>query len=198
MKSATDSASDGVVDDDVTPETERKRPRRGFNPLVIAGAVLVVVATACAVVFGTLWFTASHDDSLNYSKMRDDALRAAEQGSINLTTLDYRHVAQGLSRWKDSTTGSLYTQLTSGNLVSTFTKEAQSAKSVTTGRVLDGVITNLDEHSGTANALIYMDVTVSAAGSQPSEKRLPLQWQLTLTSSGWKLACLNSCQTPGQ
>jgi Mce-associated membrane protein len=192
----TDTDTDGDVG--VAAEDGRRARDGRRNPLVIAGVVLVVVATACAVVFGVLWYTASHDDSLNYSKLRDDALRAAEQGSINLTTLDYRNVQQGLNRWKDSTTGALYGQLTSGSLVTTFSKQAQQAKSITTGKVLDGVITSLDEHAGQAQALVYVDVTVTTAGGQPTEKRLPLQWQLTLTNSGWKLACYGPCSSSGQ
>jgi Mce-associated membrane protein len=177
---------------DATPEPVR----RDRNPLVVAGMVLVVVAVVCAGVFGGLWLKASHDDSLAFSRMRDDALRAAEQGSINLTTLDYRHVTEGLARWKSSTTGGLYSQLTQGSLVSTFTKQAQQAKSITTGKVLDGVLTDLDEHAGKASALIYMDVTVSAGGAKPVEKRVPLQWQLTLTGTGWKLSGIAQGSTP--
>lgn len=190
-ESDTDIGTDSAADADETAQ----RRRGGRNPLVIAGVVLVVIVTACAVVFGVLWYTASHDSALNNSRMRDDALRAAEQGSINLTTLDYRNVAQGLNKWKDSTTGTLYTQLTSGSLVRTFSQQAQQARSVTSGKVLDGVITSLDAQKGQAEALVYVDVTVTAAGGQPTEKRLPLQWQLTLTSSGWKLACYQSCSS---
>src|ERR1700756_2936803 len=89
----------------------------GRSPLIIAGSVLAVVAVAAAVVFGVLWHSAASGDSAGVAKMRDEALQAAEQGSLNLTTLDYRNVQQGLDRWKASTTGSLYTQLTSKSLV---------------------------------------------------------------------------------
>src|SRR6266568_2078663 len=123
-------------------EAEKSVPRNR-NPLVVAGAVLVAVGTAPAVIFGVLWHNTATGQALATSRARDDALRAAEQGSINLTTLDYHNVQQGLDRWKQSTTGALYQQLTQGNLVSTFTKQAQQAKSVTTGKVLDGVITQL-------------------------------------------------------
>jgi Mce-associated membrane protein len=130
--------------------------------------------------------------------MRDDALRAAEQGSINLTTLDYRHVQQGLDTWKQSTTGDLYGQLTSGSLVSTFAKQAQQAKSVTKGTVTEGVLTDLDEHAGKASALIYMSVRVTASDGKTTTKNLPLQWQLTLTSSGWKLSGIDQNTQSGQ
>jgi Mce-associated membrane protein len=158
------------------------------NPLTVAGIALVLVATAAAVIFGVLWHNAANASESSTAKSRDDALRAAEQGSINLTTLDYRDVQQGLDRWKQSTTGDLYTQLTQGDLVSTFTKQAQQAKSVTTGKVLDGVITQLDGNA--AQAIVYMQVTVSAAGGKPTTKLVPLQWNLTDTSSGWKLSGL--------
>lgn len=192
MSTETDSV-DVVVsdrDDDVV-----ESPRQGRNPLVIAGVVLVVIAAIAAAVFGVLWFNAAHSDSAAYSKMRDDALRAAEQGSINLTSLDYRHVKDGLNRWKQSTTGTLYQQLNSGNLATTFTKQAEQAKSVTTGKVLDGVITDLDDHAGKASALIYMQVTVSAKGSKPTEKLVPLQWDLQLVNGVWKLSGIPSSST---
>lgn len=186
------SGSDDVDTDTAgadTAEPAAEPSRRSNRSLVITGWVLVAVAAVCALVFGVLWVNASgNSDAASFSKMRDDALRAAEQGSINLTTLDYRNVQQGLNRWRDSTTGELYSQLTSGNLVSTFTKQAQQAKSITTGKVLDAVITDLDEHAGKASALVYMDVTVSASGGKPSEKRVPLQWDLTLVNGVWKLS----------
>lgn len=179
------------VDEDVVEWPARRR-----NPLVIAGAVLVTIAAVCAIVFGVLWANAAHNASLAFSKMRDAALQAAEQGSINLTTLDYRNVNQGLDRWKQSTTGTLYSQLTSGSLVSTFTKQAQQAKSITTGKVLDGVITDLNQQAGKASALIYMQVTVSASGGKPTQKLVPLQWDLTLTGGAWKLSGIPQSSTP--
>jgi Mce-associated membrane protein len=170
-------------------EAEPSRPPRR-NSLVVAGIVLVAVAVIAAAVFGVLWLTAANANRSNSpAQSRDAALRAAEQGSINLTTLDYHNVQQGLDRWKQSTTGDLYTQLTQGNLVSTFTKQAQQAKSVTVGKVLDGVITQLD--SGKAQAIVYMQVTVSAAGAKPTTKLVPLQWNLTnVPNQGWKLSGL--------
>lgn len=195
MSAETDSVDVVVSDRDDDVETT---PRQGRNPLVVAGVVLVVIAALCAAVFGVLWFTAAHSNSSAYSKMRDDALRAAEQGSINLTTLDYRHVADGLNRWRQSTTGALYTQLTSGNLVSTFTKQAQQQKSVTTGKLLDGVITDLDDHAGKASALIYMQVTVSESGGKPTEKLVPLQWNLQLVNGAWKLSGIPTSSPSGQ
>jgi Mce-associated membrane protein len=187
-----DAAGPDGTGPDGTDQVER---RRRSNPLVLAGIVLVVIAAICAAVFGYLWFHAAHDDTLAFSTDRDKALQAAEQGSINLTTLDYRNVAQGLDRWKQSTTGDLYTQLTSGSLVSTFTKQAQQGKSVTTGTVVDGAITDLDDHAGKASALVIMRVQVTAAGKS-TQKLVPLQWGLTDTSTGWKLSAVE--QASGQ
>jgi Mce-associated membrane protein len=197
---ATESTPESTTEStaESTTESAERPARRGNRSLVIAGGVLVTIAAVCAVVFGVLWANAGSSDASNFSKMRDDALRAAEQGSINLTTLDYRNVQQGLDRWRSSTTGDLYSQLTSGNLVSTFTKQAQQAKSVTTGKVLDGVVTDLDEHAGKASALVYMQVTVSAAGSKATEKLVPLQWDLTQVNGVWKLSGIPQSAASGQ
>src|SRR6201992_2577115 len=173
---STEPDQDGEQVSDTDVDATPGPVRRGGNPLGVAGVALVVVAAACGAVFRGLWLKASHADSLAFSRMRDDALRAAEQGSISLTTLDYRNIVAGLNRWKSSTTGGLYSQLSSSSLVAQFTKQAQQDKSITTSKVLDGVITDLDEHAGQASALIYMDVTVSAAGAKPVDKRVPLQW----------------------
>jgi Mce-associated membrane protein len=191
------------MEDVMSTETEELAPaeaepvRRPRNSLVVAGIALVVVAMVAAAVFGVLWLTASNGNKSGaVAQSRDAALRAAEQGSINLTTLDYHNVQQGLDRWKQSTTGDLYTQLTQGNLVSTFTKQAQQAKSVTVGKVLDGVLTQLSGDK--AQAIVYMQVTVSAAGAKPTTKLVPLQWDLTnVPNQGWKLSGLPS-GTSGQ
>lgn len=183
------------------PDAAATRRSPGRNPLVIAGSVLAGVAVVCAVVFGVLWHSAASGDSAGVARMRDQALQAAEQGSVNLTTLDYRHVQEGLARWKASTTGSLQSQLTSKSLVDQFTKQEQQRKAVSTSKVKDGVITELDAKAGKASALVIMDVTVTEAGGKPSEKLEPLEWDLTLTKSGWKLSGIPNGQTnpaPGQ
>ncbi|HEX4705899.1 MAG TPA: hypothetical protein VH352_27525 [Pseudonocardiaceae bacterium] len=191
----SDSTNGDATDGDVAGGTVASDRSRG---LLVAGIVLLAIAVAAAAVFGVLWLTAAKDKSAALAQARDKALQAAEQGSINLTTLDYHNVQQGLDRWKASTTGDLYTQLTSGNLVSTFTKQAQQAKSVTVGKVLDGVITELDGDGvgAKAQAIVYMQVTVSAAGTKPTTKLVPLQWNLTDTGSGWKLSGLPQSSTP--
>lgn len=183
MSAEPDQVTEGVADSgtEVDPPGRRRR-----DPLVLAGVVLVVVAVVCAGVFGTLWAVASHDDSLTVGRMRDEALQAAEQGSVNLTTLDYRHVQQDLNRWKGSATGALYQALTSGG--TTFTKQVEQAKSITKGTVKDGVITQLDPRAGKASALVYVSVAVTVSGGKTTTKLLPLQWNLTLTKTGWKLS----------
>lgn len=203
MSTEADQAEAARAADEPAEETlaGTTRPWFGRNPLVIAGTVLAVAAVAGAVVFGLLWRSAASGGASDVAKMRDDALRAAEQGSINLTTLDYRHVQQGLDRWKASTTGSLHTQLTAPNLVQQFTKQEQQRKAVSTSKVKDGVITELDANAGKASALVIVNVTVTQAGGKPTTKLEPLEWNLTLTKSGWKLSGIPGGQsnpTPGQ
>jgi Mce-associated membrane protein len=182
-----------TTSDEVVPEPEAAGgERRRRNPLVLAGAILVAVALVCAVVFGVLWQQAANDSSLAFSKARDDVLRAAETGAANFTTLDYRNVQQGLDRWKQSATGDLYTQLTQGS--NTFSQQVTQAKAVTSGKVREAAVTELDTHAGKAATILVVDVTVTPAGQKAQTKTLPLEADLTATDTGWKLSALKQLQ----
>ncbi|HEX3792440.1 MAG TPA: hypothetical protein VHW44_31550 [Pseudonocardiaceae bacterium] len=165
--------------------------------LPAAALVLVVLALAAALVGGFLWYNAAHSDNLTYSRSRDTALQVAESGAVNFTTLDYRSIQQGLSRWKQSATGDLFTQLTSGQ--NTFESQVQSAKVVTTGKIVDGALTQLNLQQGTAQAIVLVDVTVKPPTGAASTKRLPLQVALTNTGNQtnqvWKLSGLSQIST---
>lgn len=184
-----------ATDEQAAADDAEESGRRRRNPLILAGTVLVVIAAILAGVFGFLWYQAAHDDTLAFATARDKALQAAEQGAINLTTLDYRNVQAGLNRWQQSTTGDLQKQFTTGSLVTTFAKQAQQGKTVTTGSVVDGAITDLDVHGGKATALVIVRVQVTASG-KTTAKLLPLQWGLTNTSTGWKISAVE--QASGQ
>lgn len=188
-----EAAQDRTARDDAVSEPETADgERRGRNPLVLAGAILVAVAFVCAVVFGALWWQAAHDSSLAYSQARDDVLRAAETGASNFTTLDYRNVQQGLDRWKQSATGDLYTQLTQAS--NAFSQQVAQAKAVTTGKVREAAVTQLDTHAGKASTILVVDVIVAPAGQKAQTKTLPLQADLIATNTGWKLSALKQLQ----
>ncbi len=162
----------------------RARPNRW----TLLALVLVAAALASAGWFGWSWYSAAHDDALSYSRTRDDVLRAGEQAIQNLNTLDYRTAQQGIRVWEDSTTGDLHNQLVSGS--STFLDQIAAAKTVTVAKVLDGAVTELDEHAGKASVIVAVDITVTPETGQPTDKRERLSGQLTRTSTGWKLSAV--------
>jgi Mce-associated membrane protein len=166
-------------------------PRRRWpprDPVLLVAVVLVVAAAACVGCFGWSWYRAAHDDSLAYSRDRDAVLRAGEQGVQNMNTLDYRKVDQGLSAWEDSSTGDLHQELVQGR--AQFTAQVRQGKTVTTAKVLDGAVTELDDRAGKASVIVAVQITVTPPAGTPATKQSRMRAQLTRTPSGWKLSAL--------
>lgn len=170
---------------DASSKAKRRLPR---DPVLLVAVALVVVAAACAGYFGRSWYAAAHDDSLAYSRDRDAVLRAAEQGVQNMNTLDYRKVDQGLTSWEDSSTGDLRQELVQGR--AQFTAQVQQAKTVTTAKILDGAVTELDDRAGKAATIVAVQITVTPPKGAPTTKQSRMRAQLTRTPFGWKLSAL--------
>jgi Mce-associated membrane protein len=171
-----------------SPDRPRRRLPRISDPVSVAATVLVVLAGACAAYFGWSWYRAAHDDALAYSRARDAVLRAAEQGAQNMNTLDYRKVDQGLTSWEDSSTGDLHQELVQGR--AQFTSQVQLAKTVTTAKILDGAVTELNDRTGKAGVIVAVQITVTPPAGAPTTKQSRMRAQLTRTPSGWKLSAL--------
>jgi Mce-associated membrane protein len=160
---------------------------RAPRPLFVA-AILATLSVVTAAVFGAFWWQAAHDSDAQFSAARDDVLRAAEQGVVNVNTLNYQTAEQGLRLWQQSTTGDLHDQLVSG--AADFLVQVRQAKTVTTARVREGAVTELDDRAGRASVIVALDVTVTPATGQSSNKRERLAAQLTRTADGWRLSAL--------
>jgi Mce-associated membrane protein len=158
------------------------------NPVFAAAALLAVAAAACAGWFGWSWYQAAHSDTLADARARDAALQDAEQGVLNFNTLNYHHATAGLRLWLDSSTGNLHSQLAQG--LAQEVKLVQSKQTITTARVLDGAVTQLDAGAGTASVMVAVAVTVTPAKGSPFTERESEVGQLTRTSAGWKLSAL--------
>jgi Mce-associated membrane protein len=178
--------------DEDAAETPPDRPRRWrpriSDPVPLVATVLAVVAGAFAAYFGWSWYDAAHDDALAYSRARDAVLRAGEQGVQNMNTLDYRKVDQGLAAWEGSSTGDLHQELVQGR--AQFTSQVQLAKTVTTAKILDGAVTELDDRAGKAGVIVAVQITVTPPTGTPTTKQSRMRAQLTRTPSGWKLSAL--------
>lgn len=180
-RARTENRTDG-------PRERRRRLLRIGDPVRAAGVALVVAAAACAAYFGWSWYDAAHDEALRFSRTRDAVLRAAEQGVQNLNTLDYRKVGEGFARWEASSTGDLHDQLVKGR--AQFEAQVRQARTVTTARILEGAVTELDARAGKAGVIVALQITVTPPNGRPTTKPSRMRAQLTRTPSGWKLSAL--------
>jgi Mce-associated membrane protein len=156
--------------------------------LVLSALVLALLAAGTAGWTGWSWWSATHDDSLRYSQTRDEVQRTAEQAVQNLNTLDYRTAESGIDLWIASTTGTLHDQLNQGR--QNFLAQIQKAKTVTTAKILDGAVTELDDRAGKASVIVAIELTVTPANGRPTTKRQRLAGQLTRAGSTWKLSSI--------
>ncbi|WP_211245920.1 hypothetical protein [Actinomadura oligospora] len=173
-------------------EPERKRSWRR-DPLILVALAITVIAGLAAAWFGWSYHSASNDKGINQARMRDDVLRSAEQEVVNLNTLDYTKIDQGLSLWQDSTTADLYNQIVQGRqqLAASITK----AKTVSTAKILESGITELDSDAGKAGVMVAIRVTVTTPDGKSSTTTRRLSGQLTRTSDGWRLSALGQAAT---
>ncbi|HEV3379380.1 MAG TPA: hypothetical protein VG142_00100 [Trebonia sp.] len=156
-------------------------------PLAAASA-LAVAAAACAGWFGWSWHSAAHSPALADARARDVALAGAEQAVLNFNTLDYHQASAGLNLWLESSAGSLHSQLAQN--LKQEVQLVQGKKTITTAKILDGAVTQLDTGAGTASVMVAVDVTVTPAKGSPFTERESEIGQVTRTSSGWKLTSL--------
>jgi Mce-associated membrane protein len=170
-------------------DTPGPPPPRGPSLVLGIAGVLAAAAAACAAWFGWSWYASAHSAGLADARARDAVLQDAEQAVLNFNTLDYRKAAPGLQLWLDSSTGALHSQL-AGSLKQEVTL-VQGRKTVTSARILDGAVTQLDAGAGTASVMVAVDVTVTPVKGSPFSERESEVGQLARTASGWKLSALS-------
>lgn len=167
---------------------------RSFT-LLRAAVALAAVAALFAAAGGRSWYSAAHDGERRYSLLREEVLRTGAQAVQNLNTLDYRNVDQGLALWQDSATDTLYQQLSQGGTA--FREEISKARTVSTAKVTEGAVAELDERAGKARLLFAVQLTVIPAEGDTVVKRLREVAELTRTPTGWKLSALGQAPANG-
>jgi Mce-associated membrane protein len=165
---------------------------RRCDPVLITALGLLIAAVLFAAFGGWSWASAPRPPA--EAQVRDQALREGEQAVLNLSTLSYRHVQAGLRLWEQSSTGTLRSQIVSGEKA--FVEQIAQAKTVTTARILDGALTSLNTRTGTASIVAAVEITVTPGSGTADVKQSRLEGTLRLTSSGWKLSALT--QAPVQ
>jgi Mce-associated membrane protein len=175
---------------------ERAEPR--WPTMVLAGALaLAVAAGAVALWFGVQWVNAANDDSLAYSKVRDDVARVATAAVITVNSLDYRTVDEDLRNWADATTGTLHDEIE--GIDEATRKTATDSKSVGSAKVHSLAVRELDERAGTAIVIAAVQLDVTVEGQEPVAKYQRLEATMTRVDGEWKLESIGQVPfTPGQ
>ncbi len=152
---------------------------------------IAVFAAACVFAgwAGYNWLSTAGSDAVSYGNSRDEALRTGRELVARLTSLDHHRIDQGIADWLAASTGPLRDQLskTDDATKQTLAKDA----TVSTGKVLDAAISELDDHAGTAKMLASVEITMAREGIAPSTKRNRFAAGLTRTGEGWKLSALD-------
>lgn len=184
---STDSASSGTEEasEDTTLEGSAGavRPRRSWGPArltFVAGVVLVVLMSGLAAWQG--W----HLYQLHRQQMTDDALlRAARQGAINLTTINYNQVDSDIARVLDSLTGSFRDDFKQRS--QPFAEVVKQAKSISVGSVTEAALESSSATQG--QALVAISVKTSDASGAEQKPRL---WRMRVsvdqTDHGMKIS----------
>jgi Mce-associated membrane protein len=166
-------------------DQQTARSDRWQTPLSAAAAVLAVVALIFCGVSVVGWITASNDSDVRFAASRDDVLRIGQQELVNFYSLDHKNPDASFDRLVRSSTGDLATAIKQGE--STWKKQLTDGKTTTTAKVLDAVVTELDDRAGSATLAAIIQADTDSQGKTNSY-RLPMQAQLTRTDQGWKLS----------
>jgi Mce-associated membrane protein len=157
-----------------------KRPATAWAALVAAAAIFAGYALVA-------WVFASND-SAKFAKARDAVLLDARQDIVVLNQLDYHNIDGGLKHWLDATTGDLHEQL--ANVSSSDRKDITTAKKVSSGKVIDAAVTELDNRAGTATVIATVETTVAPSNGTPP-KRNRFKASMERVDGGWKLSGLD-------
>jgi Mce-associated membrane protein len=149
-------------------------------------AALAAVGVLGAVWFGWSWWEAGHGDVQRFAQTRDEVLRQGEQRLVVLNTLDHRDPAEVQRAWRGAATGQLLDQLTRDQ--DAYAKDIESAKTVTSVRVLGAAVTSLDVHSGQARLIAVLEVGVTPDGGQATAKRTRFDAGLSRVGEEWLLS----------
>ncbi|MET8849269.1 hypothetical protein [Amycolatopsis sp. NPDC004625] len=154
----------------------------------IFAVVAAVLATAAAGWSGFSWWQAAHDDGVARAVVREEALQVGRTAVAGLTTLDYRQAAPGYQHWLDLSGGPLRDEL-AADRPGSLDRIAQ-AKTVTTGKVTDAAVTEVDTGAGTAKLIASVELVVTPEGGDAVTKRNRFQADLTRGPDGWRVTGL--------
>lgn len=119
---------------------------------------------------------------------RDQALIAAIESVEVLNTLDHRDVESGLDAWASVTTGELHDQI--AGIGGDEADALADAGAISTGRVIEAAVLELDAAAGTAAVIAFTEVTVTPGSGADSVERHRYAVDLERVDGDWLVAAL--------
>lgn len=169
-----------------TGRTEDAVLRRWRRTALAAGALAVVAGIALG------WQTArsapAPTDGPSTAAARDQVVIAASEAVETLNTLDHRDVAGGLDAWESVTTGELGDQIAA--IQSDQAEALKEVGAVSTGRVVEAAVLDLDAAAGTAEVIAFVEVTVSPRAGRSSIDHHQYSVQMRRVDGRWLVAVL--------
>lgn len=178
----TDSSSSPPT----SPRDEAAAPQR--RPLLWLAVTLAVASAVFAGWAGLRWWEASHDDSLELARTRDQVLIAAHTHIETLTSLDHRNAEEGLEAWLDASTGDLRDEF--ATLDEEQREAIEAAGKVTTGRVVEAAVIDLSAGGDSASVIAAVEISVEPEVGETAVKRNRFTADLLRVDGDWKLATL--------
>ncbi len=151
-------------------------------------AVVAVLGVVVLAIGLWQWRAADGDQGLRYAAMRDTVTLEGRQDIVVMNSLDTTQVQAGLTAWLSVTTGTLHDQL--GQVSDADKKTLASSGAKTTGKVVDAVVTQLDDRAGTAQLIASVELNVIDKAGKATVKRNRFSANLTLDGAQWKLSQL--------
>lgn len=146
-------------------------------------AVLAVLAAVAAGITGWRWW---NSDAGDFASERDSVLADGQRYAVELNTMDYR--ALDFERWRAAATGPLLDRLSRNQ--ESDKANAVTNKTVSSARVVTAAVTNLNSHTGSAEIIAAVEISVSQNGAAAAQKISRLAMDLARTDAGWKISGL--------
>lgn len=186
---ASEPVADGLPEPPPAPSTDSKLPRRlVFGAAAFAGAALVVAG-----LFGILWGVAAADDNAGRAAQREDVTRVGSVAVRAMTEVDYTKPDQLFDRSVAVSTKEMAGQINAGRDANK--KVMTDAKTITTTKVMDIAVDELNTDEGKARLLAAVQVEVKQ-GDKSSVKPMRMEVQLTRQDENgdqaWKLSAIDS------
>jgi Mce-associated membrane protein len=153
------------------------RLRRAWLLVDLALVALVVAALVAVALTARSTFADRADE-----QARSDALAAARRLAVGITSLDYRTYDRDAQRLVDDATGDLKEQLQTESPA--LKKAMTTARSTTTGSVLEAALVDADHDSARVLLVVDADVT-NTSTKKPSARHYRMQLDLSRQGDRW-------------